>query len=271
MKRILLTLALSALTAQAARFSFEGVTEPIAQAVVSATVSGKIDEIPVAEGQVVRKGDILVTLERDPEELSVAMTKLVAESKAELAAAKIRMETFRKDYEATKSLFDSSNSVSAETLWEKEMQFKTAEAEHDRLLMMEEKETLESRMAQAELARRVIRAPFNGVVVKLHKRVSESVQALEPLVEVVDVRRCRFVAYVHAPEAQNLQKGQELSLQLDGEKTPRLRTGRIEFISPVVDKSSLLRTVKLVFDNSDGSIEPGVSGRIVRPEAAAKK
>ena len=56
MIRILLLSLCSASPAAAStsRFSFEGVTEPIAQAVVSATVPGKIDQIPVSEGQVVR-------------------------------------------------------------------------------------------------------------------------------------------------------------------------------------------------------------------------
>jgi len=251
--------------ASTSHFSFEGVTEPIAQAVVSATVPGKIDQIPVSEGQQVRKGDTLLTLERETEEINVRMTRLLADSKAELDAAQVKVEIYGKDYKATKGLFDSSNSVSEEQVWEKDLQWRLARADHDKFTAQKGKEELENQLAAAELSRRVIRAPFNGVVVKIHKRLAESVQALEPLVEVVDVRRCRFVGHVPAPEAQGIRKGQDLQLKLDGSKEPRSRTGKVEFISPTVDQASLLRTVKVVFENTDGSIEPGVSGRIVPP------
>lgn len=259
---------LAASMAVAGRFSWEGVTEPYAQAVIGSTVSGKVDDILVAEGQTVKKGEVLLELEREEERLSAEMARIVAQSKADLQGSEAKEATLERDFRATRQLFDSSNSVSEEMVWQKELEWKLATAERARLAMLEEKEALEHKLAEAQVARRVVRSPFQGVVVKLHKREAESVQALEPLVEVVDVRRCRLVAYVAATEAQSLRTGQELTIQLDGAAKPRVRKGRIEFLSPVVDRSSMLRTVKVVFDNADGSIEPGVSGRIVPPTPA---
>lgn len=257
-----LSLVLAIVPATASRYSFEGMTEPIAQAVVSATVQGRIDSILVPEGTFVSKGQVIITLEKEEEALNEAMTKLVAESKADLLSTQKKFQTFEKDYKAVKTLFETSNSVSEEQVWEKELNYKLAEAEHQKQQMIEEKEILEYRMASVQLAKRVIRAPFDGVIVKVHKNRSESVQALEPLFEIVDVRKCRMVVYILAPEAQGLKKGMELTLELDGAKAGRTRKGKVDFVSPVVDRSSMLRTVKILFDNTDGSIEPGVTGRI---------
>lgn len=264
MHRIMLIASFTAVSLWAAsgRYAFEGVTEPFAQAVVSATVQGRIDSILVPEGAFVSKGQVIITLEKEEEVLNEAMTKLVSESKADLLSAQKKTQTFEKDYKAVKTLFETSNSVSEEQVWEKELNFKLAEAEFQKQSMLEEKEMLEYRMASVQLAKRVIRAPFDGVIVKVHKNSSESVQALEPLFEIVDVRKCRMVVYVIASEAQDIKKGMELLLELDGAKNSRTRKGKVEFVSPVVDRSSMLRTVKLVFDNTDGSIEPGVTGRI---------
>jgi RND family efflux transporter MFP subunit len=245
------------------KYSFEGVTEPISQAVIGAMVPGRVDEILVAEGAFVRKGEVILSLEKNEEELNVAMSKLIADSKAELNSARTKMETYQKDYLATKKLFETSNSISEEQVWEKELNYKLAAADYEKQQMLEEKEKLDFDMANVQVAKRIIRAPFDGVVVSIHKNKSESVQALEPLIEIVDVRKCRLTAYIVAPDAQALRKGQEIGLQLDGTKVARNRKGRIEFISPVVDKSSLLRTVKVIFDNTDGSIEPGVTGRLL--------
>jgi multidrug efflux pump subunit AcrA (membrane-fusion protein) len=206
---------------------------------------------------------VILMLEREEEELNVAITKVVAEDRSDSLATTQKRQTFERDYKATRRLFDSSNSVSEEQVWEKELNFKTADAEQLRSVMTKKKEWLEHEMAKAQLEKRILRAPFDGVVVKHRKKLAESVQALEPLVDVVDVRRCRFTTYVVAQDAQGFRLGQTVSLQLDGARQPRLRKGKITFVSPVVDKASMLRTIKVVFENADGSIEPGVTGRIL--------
>ncbi len=256
-------LIIAAIVLSSAPSPYEGVTEPIQQAVVGSTVTGKIKEIKAGEGDRVHKGDTILVLEKDEEELNVAITKVVAENKADILSASQKRQTFERDYNATKQLFEKSNSVSEEQVWEKELNFKTADAELQKAQALNEKDKLENQMAKVQLEKRILRAPFDGIVVKHHKRVAESVQALEPLVEVVDVHRCRFTSYVLANLAQSFRQGQAVSLQLDGSATPRIRNGKISFISPVVDKASMLRVVKVVFDNSDRSIEPGVTGRLL--------
>jgi multidrug efflux pump subunit AcrA (membrane-fusion protein) len=72
-----------------------------------------------------------------------------------------------------------------------------------------------------------------------------------------------MIAYVIANKAKKLKVGQTVILSLDGYKHKRKKKGKIEFISPIVDKSSMLRTVKVIFNNSDAKIEPGVTGKIL--------
>ena len=48
----------------------------------------------------------------------------------------------------------------------------------------------------------------------------------------------------------------------DGEGKIRI-DGSVVFISPVVDSSSGLQKIKVLFENPDGKIRPGLSGRIL--------
>ena len=242
--------------------AFNGVTEPIAQAVIGMTVPGRVDSIMVAEGAFVRKGMVILTLNKEEEQIQVQMTHLIAENQADLVSAQAKMDTYKKDYLATKKLFETSNSVSEEEVWKKELDYKLAKAEFEKIQMTEEKEKLEYQMALVQLEKRILRAPFDGEIVRITKNKSESIEALEPLVEIADVRFCRMTSYIYAPEARALKTGATVNLQLDGARTPRYKKGRVEFISPLVDKSSLLRTVKIIFDNTDGAIEPGVTGKV---------
>ena len=123
------------------------------------------------------------------------------------------------------------------------------------------KDSLEYSMARAQLEKQYLIAPFDGEIVAISKNPSESVEALEPIIEIADVRTCRMTAYIIVSKASSLKVGQEVSMQLNSGKI-RNKKGKIEFISPVVDKASLLRTVKVVFENSDKSVEPGVTGKI---------
>lgn len=242
--------------------SFDGVTEPTSQAKIGFTVSGKIDSIWVKEGSFVHKGDTLINLVKTEEEIRRNVTKISAEDSSKIASTKARMDAYEKDMQATKKLFETSNSVSEEQLWEKEMNFKVAKADWEAAKNEKSKDSLEYSMASFQLRKQFLIAPFDGEIVSISKNPSESVEALEPIVEIADVRTCRMIAYIIVNKASSLKVGQQVNLQLNSGKTKN-KKGKIEFISPIVDKASLLRTVKIIFDNSDKSVEPGVTGKIL--------
>lgn len=242
--------------------SFDGVTEPTAQAKIGFTVSGKIDSIWVKEGTFVHKGDTLMNLVKTEEELRSHITKITAEDVSSIVSTKAKMDAFEKDLQVTKKLFETSNSISEEQIWEKEMNFNMAKAEWEAATVAKAKDSLEHRMARAQLKKQFLIAPFDGEIVNIVKNPSESVEALEPIIEIADVRTCRMIAYIIVNKTSTLKVGQQVNLRLNSGKA-RNKKGKIEFISPVVDKASLLRTVKIIFDNSDKSIEPGVTGKIL--------
>lgn len=262
MKHILSALLFSLSVQGLYAASFDGVTEPIAQAKIGFTVPGKIDSIWVKEGAFVHKGDTLMNLVKTEEEIRVHMTKIIADDYSGLASSKAKMDTYLKDYYAIKKLYESSNSVSEEEVWEKQMNFDISRADWNAAKVTKVKDSLEYSMARAQLSKQYLIAPFDGEIVSIGKNNSESVEALEPIVEIADVRTCRMTAYIVANRAHSLKAGQKVKLSLDGASKNRTRNGTIEFVSPVVDKSSLLRTVKVIFDNSDRSVEPGVTGKL---------
>ena len=250
-----LALAASALAQQ----GFDGVTEPINQARVGFTVSGKIDSIWVKEGAFVHKGDTLMNLVNREERLRVRITGITANDSSAVLSARAKLQAYKKDLDATRNLFENSNSVSAEQVWEKQMNHDVAAAELTSAEVERERAKLEHDVAGAELEKRVLTAPFDGEIVSISKNKGESVEALEPVIEIADVRTCRMVAN----RSGKLKPGQQVSLSLDGRKQVRRKKGTIEFVSPVVDKSSMLRTVKVIFDNTDLAVEPGVTGKIL--------
>lgn len=246
-----------------AAFCFDGVTEPIEQAKIGFTIPGKIDSIWVKEGDIVHKGDTLMNLVKTEDELRVRVTKITAEDLSGVNAAKVKMDTYEKDYNAIKKLFETSTSVSAEQVWEKELNYKVAKADWETAMVNKSKDTLEYHLAQAQLDKQYLIAPFDGAIVNISRHKSESIEALAPVMEIANVSTCRLTAYIIANRAKSLKVGQQVKLQLNGGSSAKNKSGKIEFISPLVDKSSMLRTVKVIFDNKDLSVEPGVTGKIL--------
>lgn len=265
---LLFTIGIMIYSSQLSAQSFTGRSEAYNYATISATVPGRISKINHNVGSHIKKGQLILHIEKDVEELEANRRKIISESKIELKAAEYQISIFKKDYEATKSLFDSLGSVSEEELWKKELEYKRAIAEHDRLEMLEKQEEMEYKIAAAQLRKKNIYAPFSGEVVQVHLREGESCNAQEPLVRIVNIEKCRFIAHIEAAAAENLVENQSVNLSFRGSGKSVERKGEVEYIAPVVDPSSGLLEVRVVFDNSDRKIRPGILGKMTIPQKA---
>ena len=240
-----------------------GITEPYKDATLSATVSERVLAIHCDEGEFVHEGTVILELEREEETLEVDRRRLIAESKVEVTAAGQRLETFQLDLEATRQLYETTQSVSREELLQRELECKLAEAELEGLLIAEEREEIEYRIAQVQLEKRLIRAPFDGVIVKIHPEVGESCNPQDPLVRIADITKCRLIVHLEASVSRQVKEQMSVRIRIDGLSNPSILPGTVEYISPVVDPSSGLREVKVLFDNDDGHVNPGMTGTLL--------
>jgi RND family efflux transporter MFP subunit len=241
----------------------QGIVEPFRFADISPEISGRIVEISVPEGKMASRGDTIIKVEFSEDLLAVERARLVAENKAELKAARLKVETTKLEYDATKMVYDSTQAVSQEELWGKKYQYETALAEFELLSVQKERELVDYRIAQSRLSTHFIIAPYQCIVASIKLRELEHCKAAEPLVSIVDASRCRLVAYVPLNASKELVNGIKVNIQLDTKNGVLKKEGIVEFISPVVDPASNLFTVKVRFENSDRSVNPGVAGYLL--------
>lgn len=310
--RVWLFLLASLLAASVARaqraITASGITEPVADATLSSPMAGLVGAWKFKEGDRVKADQAIIELDKRLDELEVerrkliweskaelrfaeaqvATRKLIWESKVELRFAEAQVATLKGDVEATRLLFKTSKSVSKEQLDKKELEYKQAVAEYEKVLVAEEREKLEYQQVVADyervlaaevrekleydlavetLKRRHIFAPFDGVVVELYKKPGEACQANEKVVRLVDTSRCYFVSNMDAKAGSRLKTGQLVKLEVESGDAFVPITGTVYFVSPIVDPASGLLKVKVLFANPDGKIRPGVSGRVILEEA----
>jgi RND family efflux transporter MFP subunit len=243
--------------------SVSGLTEPIKDVTLSATMVGTITTIFVREGMAVGKGTAILEFDKKSEALEEERRKLIWESKAEVRAAAARVSTLKSLLESTRELFKSTGSVSKEELEKLELDYELAVAERERLESAEERERIEYEMARESLRKRTLTSPLQGTVVKLFLEEGEACKENEPLVRVVDASRGIFVSNVEEWIGRTLRMGQTVDLKIRTGYESIAKKGTIVFVSPVADTASGLIEVKAEFDNQDGSVRPGVSGSLL--------
>jgi len=96
--------------------------------------------------------------------------------------------------------------------------------------------------------------------------VGEACQAQQALVRLVDTRKCYFICNVEAKAGYSLKVGQAIKLEIEAGDRMENFSGTVFFVSPVVDPASGLMRVKIVFENPEGKIRPGVAGRMLLQE-----
>jgi RND family efflux transporter MFP subunit len=215
--------------------SARGITEPFRDVLLSAATAGIVQAKNFQEGDRVNQGDIIFALDKRLEELETNRRQLVVELR-------------KTDADSTRILFSKTTGVAKDELAKKEVDHKVAAVEYD--------------MAMEQLRRRQITAPFAGTLSDLLLEVGEAVQAYQPMARLVDTSQFYFVCNLEARMASRLTLNQAVSVEIETGTETFVTSGKITFLSPVVDPASGLMKVKALFDNSAGKIRPGLAGKI---------
>lgn len=235
--------------------SIEGLTEPFRRVKVAAAETGLITELNVREGQKVQKGTVLAKL--DDVVLQAAL-KIAAAQKDATGAVKVNEAELRlraSRFEKLKDLLDSGHATPEEVA--------VARSEHEvavaRLQQAREAlnvKKLEYHRAVAQVERRTIRSPIDGVITNVNREPYEFVSYADPVVLTV-VQLDPIVAVFTATPQQvaSLKTGQQVLVNFAS--TSGATQGRLSFISPVMDGESGKLVVKVEVPNKDGRFRAG--------------
>jgi len=213
-----------------------GITEPIKDVTLAFPIVGVVGARPLEEGATVRKGQVVIELDKQLEELDLERKRL----SRELAASEL---------ERLKSLAQrNAISVSKEEIEKKRSEFEITKVDHE--------------LAAAVLKRRQLISPIDGQVAQFYKDVGEKCEDQQPVVRIVDTRRCHLVANLEPRLAQSLRLDQKVRVEVLVGDSPVTVDGTLIYLSPVADAASGLLRIKAVFENPEGKIRPGIAGRL---------
>ena len=187
------------------RFSIQGNVETDMNSILTAEFAGLIEEVMVSEGAQVREGDVLIRINTD------VLNRSMAELQSQLDLA---TELFNRQ----------------ERLWKQNIG-----SELDFMQAQNQKITLENSMKtlleQMDMA--MIRAPFDGVLDRCLAKTGEMAMPGSPLARVIDLRNMYVRASVSDQYAGRVSKGMPAEVIVSGVDTLATKIGRVgQFINP---------------------------------------
>jgi multidrug efflux system membrane fusion protein len=215
-----------------------GRTEADRRVIITARTGGVLTELRARRGTVVKEGDVIAVLSDEARESQVAQAKsLVMQRQAELEAKRplIAIGANPKlDLVNLQAQLDAAKGALA--------------------------------MAEAELDRGVIRAPWAGVISDISVEVGKAafsfagadlctLVALDPMLAVVEVSERRLAG---------IKVGDMAEVRLITGETAR---GKVRFVSKTASQTTRTYRVEIELPNADGAIPDGISADVVLPLA----
>ena len=216
------------------RVSASGKIQPEIEVKITAEVNGQIVDLPVKEGDVVKKGDLLVQLNPDIYEAALLRAEAslnsarsnLASARAQVAQGEANQFAAAKAFERAQSLL-ASKVISQAEFDQNEASYLTANAN-----LTSAKESVRSaefailsgeaslQEARDNLSRTTLVAPQAGVVTALSKEVGESVQgngftAGEVIMNVSDLSTMEVNVEVNESDIVRIHMDDEAEIEVD--------------------------------------------------------
>lgn len=235
---------------------------------VSSKITSWLDTLLVEEGSVVKKGEIIATLEN--KDVTAALEKAKAnrevasfeikQAEAELTEAVLafnRIKELLEDEVSSQSEYDISEARNKSAV---------AAVAAKKAALRASKSALNE--AEVNLEYTYLRAPFDAVVLTKNADIGDIVtpvgaaaNARASVVTIADMDSLQVEVDVSESSIEQVKTDQPCEIQLDALPDKRFR-GKVHMIVPTADRSKASVMVKITFLDKDSSILPEMSAKV---------
>ncbi len=244
--------------------TISGFSEPYRHIEVASPESGVISAVKVKEGEKVSAGQVLVSLDTTVLDAYYRTAKARSEADGAVKVLEVKVSLKQKIFAQMEEL-RKTGSATLNEVEKAQADLSVAEAELESAKEAIAIHELECRQIQAQIDRRHIKSPIDGVVVELTKDIAESVSVADPyILTIASLDKLRVVCYEEPARISSLSVGSAVALKFDG--VDEQVKGEVDHISPVVDPESGTVKLEIVVQNADGSLKSGTRCDVVLGE-----
>lgn len=205
---------------------------------ISASVTDTIKKFNVSDGQKVKRGDIIAELEHD-------------EENTQLASARATVVEHQRELDRLKKL------VVGGTIPRQQLDLRTTQLEVAKHHL---------KRVEAQIAHRVIKAPFDGIVGVRKLSIGALVQPGQVIATIDDISEIKLDFTVPSQYLSKLKVGQKIAARTDA-IADEVFKGRVQSIDTRIDPVSRSIFVRAIIPNPDLKLKPGLLMRVDLKEA----
>lgn len=210
-----------------------GTTEAFQDVRLAADWGGRVEWLCDCEGKKVKKGDLIAKI--DVAALKAALNRAEAAFKLADESAKRRMSLRKKKVIPQEDL--------------------------DRAIT--ERLVAKGNLAEARIRfeQSFVRAPIDAVVDRTHVQVGEFVDRGKPVADLINPNPIRVVVSVPEMDVRYIKPGDQALVTIDAYAGRKI-IGTVDLVSYKADPATKTFKVRVVIDNTDHAIRPGMIGRV---------
>lgn len=250
--------------------SATGTINPVYKVTISAEATGEIVSLPIKEGDIVKRGQILVRIK--PDNYEAQKNRAAAgldQSRASLASTKAQLDKVELDYKRVQDL--AKKGLSSES------ELETAKSNY--LQALGNYNAQQSMVIQAEaslkdatvnLGKTVVTAPMDGVVTKLDVDLAQRVLGSNfspgtEMLTVSDLRQIEATVDVDENDVVLISKGDSARIHIDAFRDRTFKGVVTQIGNSAITKGAGTQDqvvnfeVKILLINPDNNIRPGMS------------
>lgn len=237
--------------------------EPSIVVELSSAVEGVISEVLVDKNDKVSKGQTLARLDASLEKATAELRQTQAELNSDVDAQQLALEFSQRSLERVSNLYEKKAASSAEldkATTERSIAAQQLQQAKDR----KRQASLEYKRALADLQRRSLVSPIDGVVIARHKEPGEHID-FDPVLKLAQLDPLKVEVYAPANLYGMIKTGMTASVtpELGLSDTPY--KAEVILVDQVIDGPSNTFGVRLSFPNPGNKLPSGLKCRVSFP------
>lgn len=257
------------------------------EVILSAETAGLIENFPILEGDGVKEGQLVASIDTvqlvlQRQQLRSGKSSLAARIKildAQVNASNIQLENLERERKRIDKLLEGG----AATQKQKDdidgkielMRAQILATESQKASVYAERQTLDIQISQVEdkIERSKVKSPIGGSLLTKFKEQGELAAPGQPLCKIANLDELILRAYISGNQLSSVKIGDRVSVQYDAEKGLAKTSGKVSWISPRAEftpkiiqtreeRVNLVYAIKVLVPN-DGSLKIGMPGELI--------
>lgn len=233
------------------KFTFPGMVRASQRVDLAFQVSGTLVELPIREGQNVKKGDLIARI--DPQDFKTNLRK----AEGQLAKAKAALDRARSDYERIIRIQKEDPGAASQSMVDRRRAaVDAAKAEVESL-----KAAVKG--ARDKLSYTYLRAPFSGIIARRYVDNFQEVRAKQPIVSLQDIFHIEILIDLPEMLMAKIKKGTSLSFaEFASAPGKKYELSKKEIATQADSKTQTYRVVLLMKAPEGVRILPGMTANV---------